>query len=768
MNPLIRPDKDLYNSRIIDAYIKLLKKQYPQVKIGELLQHANMKGYEIADQSHWFTQEQIDRFYEKTVELTGNPQIAREAGRYAASPEAIGAMRQYILGMVGPTRAFNLVRRTSSKFTRSSLYDSRSLASNKVEVTVTPLEGVVEKPFQCENRIGFFEAVCMMFNNHLPQIEHPECAFENSDRCRYIITWKKQASTILKRTRNASVIALGGGCAVASGWIPEITLTTLVPASTAAVMALAWAAQIQEKRELSRGLNILVDSSEKLIEQMNLNYSNVLMSHEIGQAISAPTAVDEILSNVVQILDHRLDFDRGMILLADEDRARLIFRSGFGYNNSQLQTLTSMAFNLKKTDSKGVFVVAFHEQTPFLVEDVQNLKTDLSNRSLDLVRMLETHSFICCPIICEGESIGILAVDNIKSNRPLVHSDVSLLMGIAPVLGISIRNADLLLNKERQFQSTLQVLAASIDARDPLTSGHSEKVTEYVCGVCEAMNLDEEASEQIRVASLLHDYGKIGVPDAILKKEGRLTGEEYTIVKTHAQTTRDILSQINFEGIYKQVPEIAGAHHENIDGSGYPEGLSGDKIPIGAKIIAVADFFEAITSKRHYREPMPLQTAYNLLRQQSGTKFEPTVVEAFIAYHQKNHHPPGSTGGGDANSGDESRPFRVPWQAPVSIRFNSHADIGKARDISTGGLYVELDNPIIEGTLVHISFSLPGGDRPPVEAVAKVVWTNQEEHRSKPDFAPGNGLEFTGLEQKSEQALQEFIGLPREAGELLH
>ncbi len=766
MSHPFRLHKDLYNSRIIDAYIKLLKKNYPKVKIGDLLQSANMKGYEVADQSHWFTQEQIDRFYEKTVELTGNPQIAREAGRYAASPEAIGAMRQYILGMVGPTRAFNLVRRTSSKFTRSSLYDSRSLAANRVEVTVTPLDGVVEKPFQCENRIGFFEAVCMMFNNQLPQIEHPECAFENSDRCRYIITWKKQASTILKRARNSTVVILGGGCAIASGWIPELTLTTLVPASTAVAMALAWAAQIQEKRELSRGLNMLVDSSEKLIEQMNLNYSNVLMSHEIGQAISAPTAVDEILSNVVQILDHRLDFDRGMILLADEDSSQLVFRSGFGYNNAQLRTLTSTAFNLDKTDSRGVFVVAFHEQTPFLVEDVQNLKTDLSNRSLDLVHMLETHSFICCPIICEGESIGILAVDNIKSNRPLVHSDVSLLMGIAPVLGISIRNADLLLTKERQFQSTLQVLAASIDARDPLTSGHSEKVTEYVCGVCQAMNIGEEESEQIRVASLLHDYGKIGVPDAILKKEGRLTGEEYTIVKTHAQTTRDILSQINFEGIYKQVPTIAGAHHENIDGSGYPDGLTGAEIPTGAKIISVADFFEAITSKRHYREPMPLQTAYDLLRKQSGIKFDPAVVEAFIAYHKRTQSS-GSTGGGTSNDGG-SRPSRIPWEAPVSVRFNSHANVGTTRDISTGGLFVELDAPIIEGTLVHISFSLPDKDLPPLKAVAKVVWTNQEEHRSKPDFAPGNGLEFTGLRLEVEQALQEFIGQPRATGDLLH
>lgn len=754
MTGIVRHNKEIYNSRIIDTYIKLLKKRYPGTKIGDILQYAGMKGYEVADQSHWFTQEQIDRFYEKTVELTGNPQISREAGRFAASPDAMGAMRQYILGMVGPTHAFSLVRRTSSKFTRSSLYDSRTLSANRVEVTVTPFEGVTEKPFQCENRIGFFEAVCMMFNNHLPQIEHPECAFDNSDRCRYLITWKKQASTTLKRARNATVVILGGGCIAASGWAPQLTLTTLVPISAALALALAWAAQSQEKRELSRGLNMLVDSSEKLIDQMNLNYSNALMTNEIGQAISAPTTVDEILTNVVQILDNRLDFDRGMILLANEDCSRLVFRIGFGYTKEQQRTLNSIAFNLKKTDSKGVFVVAFHEQTPFLVEDVQNLQSDLSHRSLDLVKMLETHSFICCPIICEGVSIGILAVDNIKSNRALVHSDVSLLMGIAPVLGISIRNADLLLSKERQFQSTLQVLAASIDARDPLTSGHSEKVTEYVNGVCKVMGISEEESEQIRVASLLHDYGKIGVPDAILKKEGRLTEEEYTIVKTHSETTRAILEQINFEGIYLQVPEIAGAHHENVDGSGYPDGLKGDAIPLGARIISVADFFEAITAKRHYREPMPEKTAYQLLREQIGIKFDPQVVEAFITYHQ-NDQSPGNFGGGSGG-----RPIRIPCKTPASLRFNSHSSVGTTQDISTRGAFVELDSPIHEGTMVHITINLPDKNAPPVEAVAKVVWTNLQDRRCKPDFPQGNGLVFTDIKQDSEQVLRKFVAQP--------
>ena len=164
--------KPLYNSRIIDTYIKLIKRRYSYVNIGELLAYAGMKPYEVADQGHWFTQEQVNLFHERLKKLTGNDGIAREAGRYSASPEAIGVMRQYILGLVGPSKTYEMFGRASSKFTRSSHYESRKLAGNMIEVTVTPHEGVTEQPFQCANRTGFLEEASMIFNYGLPHIDH--------------------------------------------------------------------------------------------------------------------------------------------------------------------------------------------------------------------------------------------------------------------------------------------------------------------------------------------------------------------------------------------------------------------------------------------------------------------------------------------------------------------------------------------------------------------------------------------------------------------
>jgi hypothetical protein len=343
----------------------------------------------------------------------------------------------------------------------------------------------------------------------------------------------------------------------------------------------------------------------------------------------------------------------------------------------------------------------------------------------------------------------VLAVDNLKSKRQLQQSDVSLLMGIAPMLGISIRNADLLQTKERQFHSTLEVLAATIDARDPLTAGHSKKVTEYAVGICQTLNVSAEETERIRVASLLHDYGKIGVPDAILKKEGRLTEEEYDIVKTHTRKTQSILEGINFDGIYHNIPAIAGSHHESIDVSGYPLGLKGDDIPLGALIIGVADFFEAITSKRHYREPMPTEIAYQLLRQHSGKRFDAQIVEAFIRYHKSQQGP--------RLVSEISRPRRIPCKTNVSLRTDSHAKNGLSEDISTNGMFVSIPEPVQEGTLIKLHFSLPNLDAPPIEALAKVVWTNNSCKKAKPDFPSGNGMLFTKLDKPATETLYNFI-----------
>ncbi len=626
-------EKPLYNSRILNTYIEFTKINYPYVNIQDLLKYAQVESYQISDEGHWFTQEQHDRFHEKLVELTGNKDIAREVGRYAASSKGAGLLKQYALTWIGPLMAYSMLGHVTSKFTRSFVYQSRKVSPNTVEITVTPQEGVQEKLYQCENRLGMFQAIVDIFDYKISRTDHTECIFKGGKVCRYIISWEASPSSFWKRVRNISVVLslLAGGVL-----IPLFPWDTIVILSILLVfISLSYVINLSEKKELKTTINNFRVLAEQQIDQIDINYKNALMINEIGQAISKKLNINDILENIMRALEIRLDYDRGMILLANPEKTRLIYSAGYGVNEEQLKVIRTTFFHLDNPESKGVFVLCFHSQKPFLINDVDQLQGNISEKSFEFLRGTGSKSFVCCPIIYEKDSLGVLVVDNIVKKRDLTQTDISIMLGIAPQIGISINNALLIEQQKAQFNSILRVLAASIDARDPLTAGHSEKVTEYSIGIAKELGFGEDYCEVIGIAGLLHDYGKLGVRDDILKKAGKLTTEEYLEIQSHALKTKLILDQMNFSGNYSDIPLLAGSHHEKMDGSGYPNGLKGDEIPLGARIIAVADVFEALTAKRHYRDPMNIDEAIRHLREGINTAFDQKIVEAFLKYYQK-------------------------------------------------------------------------------------------------------------------------------------
>lgn len=620
----------LYSSKIILTYLKLLAARYPFVDRAALLEHAGMEAWEVEDDGHWFTQSQVDRFYERLAKLTGNPGIAREAGRYNAAPEGFGLAARYVFGLAGPAKVFETIGKLAGTFTRSTRFESRRIGPTEIELTVKPATVLSEKPYQCENRIGYFEAIVSGFNYRMPRIEHTECLFKGGATCRYRISWHPSRAATLKRARNLAV-----GLSLLA-LLPFYLLAPLgvfalgTGAAALCLLVLSNFSEYLEKRELGQAIDNLRSSSERFLGDADRNYNQALMINEIGYIISKYSQVDSLLPKVADILGKRLDYDRGLILLADKAGRNLVFRAGFGYGPDLVDEIRQARFRLDRPESSGVFVLAYREKRSFLVNDVGEIMAGLSAHSLDFLRKMGSKSFICCPILYEDECLGILAVDNVESKRPLLESDMNLLKGIAPEIGISVHNALLTEEGERQFRSILRTLAASIDARDNLTAGHSERVTEYAMAICAEMGIPREPTEVIRVASQLHDYGKIGIKDSILKKSGPLSGEEREEIKTHVVKTMAILEEISFTGPFREVPFIAGAHHERLDGTGYPRGLKGGEIPLGARIIAVADFFEAITAKRHYHEPLSLAEAVETLRREGGHHLDETVIRALV------------------------------------------------------------------------------------------------------------------------------------------
>ncbi len=175
---------------------------------------------------------------------------------------------------------------------------------------------------------------------------------------------------------------------------------------------------------------------------------------------------------------------------------------------------------------------------------------------------------------------------------------------------------------KKNFESTLEVLSIAIDQRDHLTSSHSFRVTQYAIEIGKMMGLGDNDIEKLRYSGLMHDLGKIEIKEQILCKKGSLTAEEYQEIQTHAHGTYTLLSRFKFRNNLADVALIASSHHERFDGQGYPRGLKGEEIPLLARILAVADVLDAITSRRHYRTAMPVSDALAIIKRESGGHFD--------------------------------------------------------------------------------------------------------------------------------------------------
>ncbi len=432
----------LYNSRITKTYLEFIKKRYPDLDIDYLLEYAGMTKYEVEDPAHWFSQDHADRFQDALVEKTGNLDIAREAGRYASSSEGLGPAKQHILGFITPTSVYLLMEKIYPIMSRGTTIKANKLRPDKVEIISTPKPGINEKPYQCENRIGIFEALAKYFTDRFANVEHPSCFHKGNDCCRYIITWKSTSSIIWKRIRNYSLLI---GIVVCIGLffvLPLMTWGTVVLLCSVITMTFSLFSDQLEKKELSETIETQGDAAKDLLDEMAIRQNNALLIQEIGQATASILNTASLLEAVVRIMEMHTGFDRGMIMLVDGDKTRLFYTAGYGYDNEKENLLRQTAFHLDNPESKGVFVVAFKNQKPFLINDITEIEKKLSKKSLAFAKKIGVHSLICVPIVYENESLGILAVDNVKSKRSLTKSDMNLLMGVASQTAVGIIHAN--------------------------------------------------------------------------------------------------------------------------------------------------------------------------------------------------------------------------------------------------------------------------------------------------------------------------------------
>ncbi|MGM9999225.1 MAG: GAF and HD-GYP domain-containing protein [Candidatus Bruticola sp.] len=228
---------------------------------------------------------------------------------------------------------------------------------------------------------------------------------------------------------------------------------------------------------------------------------------------------------------------------------------------------------------------------------------------------------------------GVLAVANKLMGDQYDKNDIDYLKLLATEAAITLSNMKLYSKLERSYYETILALAQAIEAKDPYTHGHVSRVEQLSVFICKCIGLDQESTELIAKAAILHDVGKISIPDHILMKPDALTDEEFEIMKTHTSNARNILN--NITSLPAQVIDMVVHHHERYDGKGYPDGLQGRAIPLGSQIIAIADSFDAMITDRPYRKGLSIEEALSRLERGNGTQFSPYMVEKFLQNIEK-------------------------------------------------------------------------------------------------------------------------------------
>jgi HD-GYP domain-containing protein (c-di-GMP phosphodiesterase class II) len=250
----------------------------------------------------------------------------------------------------------------------------------------------------------------------------------------------------------------------------------------------------------------------------------------------------------------------------------------------------------------------------------------------DSITLQMIKSVMSVPIRTDSRVIGVIYVDTSSVVEVFTESDLQLLTAVGKQIGVAIERAGLIADLEKLFVGSIRALVATIEAKDEYTHGHSERVTRYALAIAEEMHIDARGLAVIELSGLLHDVGKIGVPEAILNKNGPLTDEERLAIQRHPQRGADIVKNIEKIERVAAIDEIAQSvrhHHERYDGKGYPTALAGEAIPLAARILAVADTFDAITSDRSYRKGRDAAVGAKVILENVGTQFAPDCAAAF-------------------------------------------------------------------------------------------------------------------------------------------
>ena len=364
-------------------------------------------------------------------------------------------------------------------------------------------------------------------------------------------------------------------------------------------------------RQLEKELAQTIRKSEKKIKQFTtLSDLNALLNSSLDQ--------EEVREMAMEAATKLMNCEVGSLLLLDNDSNELYFEVALGEKGEEVKRI-----RLNVGEGIGGWV-AMHGK-PLLIPDVS--KDPRHFTKADEKSDFITRDILCVPLKIKDKIIGVLEAVNKLDGEVFDEKDLELFQLLANQVAIAIDNARLYEELQETFLQTAEALTDAIEKRDPYTGGHTKRVVRYSTAIAKYLNIPPSEKECLKISAILHDVGKIGIEDVILRKRSKLNENESNEMKKHPILGHEILEKVT--RLRDVIPGMR-YHHERLDGKGYPDGIDGSKIPLIAKIIAVADAFDAMTTDRPYRKALDNNNAIKELKRCSGRQFDKEVVNGFF------------------------------------------------------------------------------------------------------------------------------------------
>jgi HD-GYP domain-containing protein (c-di-GMP phosphodiesterase class II) len=338
---------------------------------------------------------------------------------------------------------------------------------------------------------------------------------------------------------------------------------------------------------------------------------------DVTRRLMSITNLDALLRDMATVTTQLLDADRATIFIVDRERGEIWSRVALGTGAGEIR------------QAIGVGIAGLVAATGDTVNIRDAYDDPRFNPEPDQRTGYRTKSLLTFPMTGQNDRvIGVFQVVNKNGGGEFTTDDEETLSSLGASAAVAVENAQLVAEQRRLWTTLIETLAVTIDARDQQTAGHSQRVTRYAEVIGRALGLEGIELEKLRAAALLHDYGKIAVRDQFLLKPGKLDDAEFEYMKEHAEKTGEFLAHLVFPQDMREVPVIAAQHHERMDGKGYPRGLPAERILLGARIVAAADVFDALTAPRYYKPAYTLEKTLEIMDGMAGPHLDPAVVAA--------------------------------------------------------------------------------------------------------------------------------------------